>query len=89
MCSTSPCTVTIGSYETRYRRIAADARYTNMAANRLHFDTMYRQVAAERRPLAWWTAHDPALAAQPEFPMFYRQFYSAIAEAAAAVTAGD
>lgn len=74
-----------GHYEERYRRIAHDPRYTSLAGNERHFAALYAGIAAARHPLAWWATQHPAMAADPDFPAFYRNYYAAIAQAAASL----
>ena len=78
-----------GPYEGWYRRIAAQSRYTNLAADLRHFRTLYGRVEADRRPLSWWLSHHPRLRSDPHFPAFYARYYAAIETSAASIgTAG-
>jgi len=71
-----------GPYEGRYRRIAAEPRYTDLQANLRHFATLYARAEAERQPLAWWLRAHPALASEPDFPAFYDRYYAEVAREA-------
>jgi hypothetical protein len=71
-----------GHYEARYRRIAAEPRYTGLAANRQYFASLYARIEANRHPVPWWLEHHPAVASDPDFPAFYDRFYAAVAEQA-------
>jgi hypothetical protein len=62
---------TIGSYERRFRTIFSEPRYTDIAANLRHVATLYRQAAAQRRPL-------PVASQEPtrdDFAVFHERFY--------------
>lgn len=74
-----------GHYEDRYRRIAHDPRYTSLAANARYFAALYARIEAGRHPLSWWATHHPTMAADPDFPAFYRNYYAAVAQAAASL----
>ena len=75
-----------GSYEERYRRIATEPRYSDLRANLQHFAALDASILAARRPLDWWLAH-PSLAADPDFPAFYTDYYDAVARRAAFIAA--
>jgi hypothetical protein len=77
---------TFGPYEGWYRRILREPRYTDLLANLQYFGQRYARIEAERRPLAWWLDHDPALAQQPDFPAFYGRYYDQVADDRAFIT---
>ena len=76
-----------GPYEGWYRQIAAQPRYTDLAADLRHFRALYGRIEAERRPLSWWLSGHPRLRSQPDFPAFYARYYGDIERSAAAVSA--
>ena len=74
-----------GPYEGWYRRILAEPRYSDIAANRRYFAALYAHAEAERRPLDWWRENHPRVAAEPDFPAFHARYYDGIARRAAQV----
>ncbi len=78
-----------GPYESWYRQIVAQPRYTDVQADLEHYRAMYAQVQTGRRPLAWWLSSHPSLRSEPDFPVFYERYYEGIAHAAAAIPAAD
>ncbi|WP_428490359.1 hypothetical protein [Rhodopila sp.] len=76
-----------GPYEGWYRRIAAQPRYTDLAADLRHFRSLYGRIEADRRPLSWWLSHHPRLRSAPDFPAFYARYYAAIETSAASIGA--
>jgi hypothetical protein len=80
---------TFGRYEGWYRQILANARYTDLPADERYFGGVYSRIEAERRPLAWWLDHYPALSWQPDFPAFYASYYREVAREAALVARTD
>jgi hypothetical protein len=73
-----------GSYESWYRQMASDPRYTDLRTDLDAYRALYARTEAERRPLAWWVQHHPELRGNPQFPVFYDRYYSAIGKAARA-----
>ena len=78
-----------GPYESWYRQIAVQPRYTDAQADLEHYRALYAQVQTGRRSLAWWLSSHPALRSEPDFPVFYDRYYEEIAHAAAAIPAAD
>jgi hypothetical protein len=76
-----------GPYEGWYRQIAAQPRYTDLAANLQHYHALYAQIEAVRQPLGWWLTAHPALRSQPDFPAFYARYYAEVERSAASVSA--
>jgi hypothetical protein len=68
-----------GHYESRYRRIARQPRYFDLRQNQAYFAGLYARIEAERKPLAWWIAQHPALAAEPDFAAFLARYYQEVA----------
>ena len=62
-----------------------DSRYTRLSSNEAYFAQLYADTEARRRPMSWWIAHRPLMAADPEFPAFYHAYYAVMARSAAAV----
>jgi hypothetical protein len=76
-----------GRYEPWYRRIAADPRYTSLAADMGYYRSLYARIQADRRPLDWWLSEHPRLRSEPDFLAFYAGFYRQVAQAANALAA--
>jgi len=74
-----------GPYEGWYRAIMADARYSDLAANRRHFTELIARAEATRQPLDWWRRTYSGMAGDPAFPAFYAAFHAAMDRAAAQV----
>jgi hypothetical protein len=70
-----------GHYETWFRRILAEPRYTDLAADLRYYRARFDRIEAGRRSLQWWLGAYPALRSQPDFPVFYARFYEAVGEA--------
>src|SRR6185437_14755552 len=68
----------LGSYETWFREIADEPRYTNLKADQRAYRHLYARIEDDRRPLSWWLKTHPELRSQPEFPAFYARFYDDI-----------
>jgi hypothetical protein len=76
-----------GNYETWYRQIAAEPRYTDLQADQRTYRDLYARIEDNRRPLGWWLKTHPALRSQPDFPIFYARFYDDIEHAASSLGA--
>jgi hypothetical protein len=71
-----------GSYETHFRQIFSEPRYTDLRANLAYFRDLYARIARQRRPLA-----DAGGAERSAFAAFYARYYSYIDRASATVNA--
>jgi hypothetical protein len=78
-----------GHYETWYRSIVSDPRYSNLQDDISYYSARYARIEAERRPLSWWLNTHPALRSEPDFPAFYERYHYDIAQAAAAIAAAS
>jgi hypothetical protein len=76
-----------GHYETWYRRILADPRYSDLLADMRYYSAAYARIEADRQPLAWWLIAHPRLRSEPDFPAFYARFNDDVVHAAAAIPA--
>jgi hypothetical protein len=76
-----------GHYETWFRRIAGQPRYTDPRADLAHYRALFAGIEADRQTLSWWLAAHPGLRSEPDFPVFYDRYYDAVRRAAAAIPA--
>jgi hypothetical protein len=76
----------LGSYETHFREIFADKRYTDLRANLAYFRDLYARIARARRPLED-NLRDRSGAARGAFAAFYGRYYAYIDRAGATVNA--
>jgi hypothetical protein len=78
-----------GDYQRRFRRILADRRYTDLAANLRYFAALYSEIDGRRVPLETYLAQHPEIGAEqrPDFTSFYTNFYDNIVRQSARVRA--
>lgn len=78
-----------GRYRTRLDAIFRDPRYHDIGANVAYFAGLYRQLDADRRPLAEWLTDDEfrAPAARQAFTEFYDHFYAYVDQERVAIDA--
>ena len=78
-----------GDYQRRFRRILADRRYTDLAANLRYFAALYGEIDGRRVPLETYLAQHPEIGAEqrPDFTSFYTNFYDNIVRQSARVRA--
>ncbi|MET1025717.1 MAG: hypothetical protein ABWY00_01010, partial [Dongiaceae bacterium] len=77
----------MGRYQRRFEEIMADPRYQDLRTNLTHFEELYRQAKAARKPLDWYLdpRHKLPEPGTAPFPDFYVRFYRYIDEESTAV----